>query len=408
MQYKLIVPALIAALGAAPSYAQYKVTSVTTVVVKKPQAETPKQDTVVTYTGKQATKPGASVLAYNEKYSRVPLAGEKAYFGDKNEFVNDYVRKYLEAHNRTLGSVQDRSATPFSVIDEVLEKKNLPKELKYLAVIESALNHNAVSHAGAVGPWQLMASTARMMGLTVTRKGDERRDLQKSTAAATKYLEVLYSQLNDWLLVIAAYNSGPTPVQRAIEKTGSRNFWDIKKYLPKETQGHVLAFIATASIFENLSKFISLGSIPVDFKFGKEEDPPLPMMRQPAAPLAATGSTSVPAVAGAKPGTAAATTPAAAPAAGMALKQPTFSEDELKNMAIVRITEPVHFEVVSAETGIDKKLLAKWNPDFDLFIYKTYPTPYYRLRIPKDKLDAFLGKKEIITKKSAYMIAQAK
>jgi len=408
MQYKLIVPALLVALAAAPSYAQYKVTSTTTVVIKKPQPEAPKQDSVITYTGKQATKPGASVLAYNEKYSRVPLAGEKAYFGDKNEFVNDYVRKYLEAHNRTLGSVQDKSATPFSVIDKVLEKKNLPKELKYLAVIESALNHNAVSHAGAVGPWQLMASTARMMGLTVTRKGDERRDLQKSTAAATKYLEVLYSQLNDWLLVIAAYNSGPVPVQRAIEKTGSHNFWDIKKYLPRETQGHVLAFIATASIFENLSKFISLGSVPVDFKFGKEEDPPLPLMRQPAASAATAGTPANTTATGAKPTPVAGTVAGTPPAGGMAVKQPAFTEDELKNMAIVRITEPVHFEVVNAETGIDKKLLAKWNPDYDLFIYNTYPTPYYRLRIPKDKLDVFLGKKEVITKKSAYVIAQAK
>ena len=172
---------------------------------------------------------GGSLLASNTKtanqqeklnFAHVPLAGEKSYFGDKNEYVNDFVRKYMELHNRTLSSVQSNSAAPFSVIDNILEQKNLPKELKYLAVIESALNHNAVSHAGAVGPWQLMESTAKMMGLTVTRKNDDRKDWNKSTAAATKYLELLYSQLNDWLLVIAAYNSGPTPVQRAIEKTG--------------------------------------------------------------------------------------------------------------------------------------------------------------------------------------------
>src|SRR5690606_10238465 len=101
-----------------------------------------------------------------------------------------------------------------------------------------------------------MASTARLMGLTVNKKRDDRQDLYKSTHAAAKYLTYLYDQLNDWLLVVAAYNSGPAPVLRAIERTGSNNFWDIKKHLPRETQGHVLAFIATASIFENMNKFI--------------------------------------------------------------------------------------------------------------------------------------------------------
>src|SRR5690606_26251905 len=115
-------------------------------------------------------------------------------------------------------------------------------ELKYLAVIESALNNKAVSRVGAVGPWQFMAPTARMMGLNVSSKRDERTDWTKSTIAAAKYLSILYDQLNDWLLVVAAYNSGPAPVLRAINRTGSNSFWDIKPFLPRETQGHVLAF----------------------------------------------------------------------------------------------------------------------------------------------------------------------
>ena len=334
-------------------------------------------------------------IADNKKngYNHVPLAGEKAYFGEKNEYMNEFVRKYLEVHNKTLGSVQNNSTTPFSVIDNVLEKKNLPKELKYLAVIESALNHNAVSKAGAVGPWQLMESTARMMGLSVSRHHDDRRDLYKSTGAATKYLELLYSQLNDWLLVIAAYNSGPTPVQRAIERTGSHNFWDIKEYLPRETQGHVLAFIATASIFENLSKFISLGSVPDDFRFGKEEEPaPLP------APVIVKDATAKPVAATVAPVNA-----TAAP-----VKKSPYTEDELKNMAIVRITQPLHLEYTAQELGVDKKLLARWNPDYELFTYNTYPTPYYNLRLPKDKLELFIQKKEALTKKSAAIFAQTK
>ena len=323
----------------------------------------------------------------NALYGPVPLAGTKSYFGEKNEYVNDYVRKYLEAHNATLFHVQNASAKPFSLMDTVLSKKQLPKELKYLAVIESALNHKAVSKAGAVGPWQLMESTAKMMGLSVTRRKDDRTDWAKSTAAATKYLELLYSQLNDWLLVIAAYNSGPTPVQRAIERTGSRNFWDIKEQLPRETQGHVWAFIATASIFENLSKFIDLGSVPVDFKFGKDEEPsPKPIAAGMPAVAAASGAVAAPGVE----------------------KKPAgqFTEEELHSMAIIRIKQPIHFDLIAQEVGIDKKLLARWNSDYDQFIYKNYPTPFYNLRLPKDKLDAFIAKKDAMTVKSTAIFSQ--
>ena len=182
--------------------------------------------------------------------------------------------------------------------------------------------------------------------------------------------------------MIAAYNSGPVPVQRAIERTGSHNFWDIKQYLPRETQGEVLAFIATASIFENLNKFISLGSVPVDFQFGKEEEPvvatvaPLP----PAKPGANTKTT-------------------AAPGSMVAKKSP-FTDEELKNMSIVRIKDAIDMNLMSQELGVDKKLLQRWNSDYELFTYNTYPTPFYNLRLPKDKSDLFLQKKEQLTKKS--------
>lgn len=375
---------LIASAVVVPSYAQVKKND-TIVIVRGNVPAKPAANTTIAANIPANTPAPAPAVADKKKggYSHVPLAGERSYFGDKNDYVNDFVRKYLELHYNTLGSVQNKSTTPFSVIDQELQKKNMPKELKYLAVIESALNHNAVSHAGAVGPWQLMETTARMMGLTVSRRHDERRDLEKSTAAATKYLELLYSQLNDWLLVIAAYNSGPTPVQRAIERTGSHNFWDIKQYLPRETQGHVLAFIATASIFENLSKFINLGSIPVDFKFGKEEEPaPAPA---PPANLAKDPTTgkAVP----------------AAPGSSFVKKAP-YTDEELKNMTIVRITEPLYIDLVAQEIGVDKSLLVRWNVDYDMFVYNTYPTPFYNFRLPKDKQDIFLKKKESLTKRS--------
>ena len=137
----------------------------------------------------------------------------------------------------------------------------------------------------------------------------------------------------------------------------------------------MLAFIATASIFENLSKFISLGSIPVDFKFGKEEEP------APVVPAAVANT-------------------AAKPGNFVPVKKAPYSDEELKNMAIVRITEPLLLDLVAQEIGADKKALARWNVDYEMFVYGTYPTPFYNLRVPKDKLDIFLQKKDQLGKKS--------
>jgi membrane-bound lytic murein transglycosylase D len=397
MQYKILLSVVLSVAAALPMRAQQQGPA-PKAVAQAIACDTIKATKPVAKPGKQL----ASATGDAKGYRPVPLAGEKAYFGDKTEYVNNFVRKYLERNNENLGNVKSRSATPFSVIDNVLEKKSLPKELKYLAVIESALNHNAVSHAGAVGPWQLMESTARLMGLTVSRHKDERTDWYKSTNAATKYLEVLYSQLNDWLLVIAAYNSGPTPVQKAIERTGSHSFWDIKEYLPKETQGHVLAFIATASIFENLSKFINLGSVPVDFKFSKDKED------ETAVPAAVSALATARDAAGKPAALASTPTAATPPATATLVRKPAYTEDEMKNMAVVRITEPVQIDVLSQEIGTDKKVLARWNYDIDQFAAKTYPTPFYSLRIPKDKVDAFLQKKDVITKKSKVAIAQIK
>lgn len=294
----------------------------------------------------------------------VPLAGEKDYYGDMNAYVMDYVKKYHNSHNKTLNVVNNKSETPFKVIDTVLQQHELPKELKYLAVIESALNNKAISRVGAVGPWQFMASTARLMGLTVGKGKDERRDWEKSTNAAAKYLTYLYEDLNDWLLVIAAYNSGPTPVKRAMAKTGSNNFWDIKPYLPKETQGHVLAFIATATIFENLNALIG-AKLPEGINVAEKYVPKLKEEIK----------------------------------AGKEEK-PLYTPEELKQMAIVRITEPVQLEYMANLLGMNLDLLNKWNPDYELYEYKTYPSEEYKLRIPKEKLSSFLEKKDFITKKS--------
>lgn len=321
-----------------------------------------KTDTIV-----KSEKLIASAMPVGAAIGSVPLAGHKAYYGPMTDYVNTFCKQYLGAHSRTLNTVSGRGDKHFSLIDNVLKRHELPSELKYLAVIESALNNAAVSPVGAVGPWQLMEVTAREMGLTVNGKRDDRRDWYKSTNAAAKYLNILYGQLNDWLLVIAAYNSGPAPVLRAINKTGSRNFWDIKKYLPRETQGHVLAFIATASIFEKMKPFIGEGRLPEDFRFGNED--------------------------------------AIAKKDSVAAPKPQFSREELESMAIVRISEPLSMELLVTELGIDKKLFNKWNADYDVFVYSNYTDDFYRLRLPKEKLESFIEKKEFLTKKSRQIFS---
>lgn len=161
-----------------------------------------------------------------------------------------FVQDYMEDNTNRLVQMKSWGKPYFDMINTVLTKHGLPVEMKYLSVIESDLKSGAKSWAGAVGPWQLMPQTARLLGLTVTKKRDDRRDFVKSTNAAAKYLTNLYSVYGDWLLVIAAYNCGPGNVDKAIRKSGSRNFWNMQHYLPLETRNHVKKFIATHYIME--------------------------------------------------------------------------------------------------------------------------------------------------------------
>lgn len=291
-------------------------------------------------------------------YKQVPLAIDTNYFGKKTEYITGYTEKYLRSHHRTITTVKERSLKVFPMIDSVLEMNGLPKELKYLAVIESALNNHARSRVGAVGPWQFMSYTGREMGLVVNSRRDDRKDWVKSTAAATKYMIELYNELEDWLLVIAAYNSGPRPVLRAINRTGSRNFWDLKPYLPRETQGHVLAFVATATIYEKLDYYIGT-DLPDNLNYVK------PVI-----------------------------------SSEVKQKKSRFTKEELEQMAIVKISEPLYLELLANELGADLKTLYKWNDDYELFEYGTYSSDTYNLRLPKDKLDAFFAKKVTLQQRS--------
>ena len=163
--------------------------------------------------------------------------------------MQKFVDSYIKENDEELTEVRERSSQPFLIIDSVMDRYDLPEELRYLAVIESELRASAVSRVGAKGPWQLMAGTARDLGLKVSRRSDERTNYYKSTVAAALYLRDLHREFKDWLLVLAAYNAGPVPVNRAIRLAGSRNFWALERYLPGETRQHVRRFIATAYYF---------------------------------------------------------------------------------------------------------------------------------------------------------------
>jgi len=161
-----------------------------------------------------------------------------------------FVQDYVEDEADRLTKMKDWAKPFFDRIDKIFAGKNLPVELKYLAVIESDLRTSATSRVGAAGPWQFMVETAKGLGLKVSRKVDERRDFNKSTYAAARYLNDLYKTYSDWLLVIAAYNCGPGVVNSAIRKSKSTNFWDLQYYLPTESRKHVKKFIATHYIME--------------------------------------------------------------------------------------------------------------------------------------------------------------
>jgi len=133
----------------------------------------------------------------------------------------------------------------FPIYEEILDKYDMPLEIKYLSIIESALDPYAVSGSGASGLWQFMHATGKIFDLKVNNYVDERRNVEKSTEAACQYLKKMYATYGDWFLVIASYNCGPGNVNKAIRKSGGkRTFWEIYPYLPKETQNYVPAFIA--------------------------------------------------------------------------------------------------------------------------------------------------------------------
>lgn len=188
---------------------------------------------------------------YINRLSRLPNVMEMVY----NDVVQKFIDRYSGRLRHSISYMLGASNFYIPIFEEALEMYQLPLELKYLPIIESALNPTAVSRVGATGLWQFMIGTGKQYGLQVNSLVDERRDPVKSSYAAARYLKDLYKVFGDWNLVIAAYNCGPENINKAIHRSnGDKDYWKIYPYLPKETRGYVPAFIAANYIMTYYSQ----------------------------------------------------------------------------------------------------------------------------------------------------------
>lgn len=279
------------------------------------------------------------------------------YSAQVNPNAESYMQDYLKAHTNSLTQMKGWGQPYFTLIDNILSQYGLPRELKYLAVIESNLSARATSWVGAGGPWQFMPYTAREYGLVVNNVLDERRDYYKSTHAAARYLLTLYGQMKDWLLVIAAYNGGPGRVYSAIKKSGSRNFWSLQYNLPTESRNHVKKFIATHYIMEGTGGVTTTVNLSgnYDLRGGVNS---------------------------------------------FDLK-PELSDEEKEFATTQSITGKFNALVISKNLAMDITTFNRYNPDFDNMMSIN---GNYDLRLPADKMQVFLANKYVILNESVQLL----
>ena len=272
------------------------------------------------------------------------------YSSQVNPNAENYMQDYLRHHGKYLTGMKSWCMPYFNLIDNIFTQYGLPKELKYLAVIESNLKTGATSWVGASGPWQFMPYTARENGLIVNGVVDERRDYFKSTHAAARYLLTLYKQTKDWLLVIAAYNGGPGRVFSAINRSGSRNFWSLQYNLPEESRNHVKKFIATHYIMEAAGGVGNTNFGNAGFAINKN--------------------------------------------VGTAINpynnKPTLSVQEMEVAETETITGKYNSVIIAKNIVMDIAAFNRYNPLFDNQIYANGK---YELILPQDKMQLFLSTK---------------
>lgn len=272
----------------------------------------------------------------------------------------NFIQDYMKENWDELQAVRMTGGPYFALIENVLAQYDLPKELKYLAVIESNLKSSAVSRVGAMGPWQLMPQTARDLGLRVNKSVDERRNYYKSTRAAALYLRDLYNQLGDWLLVIAAYNTGSANVYHAIHRSGSRNFWDLQNFLPAESRIHVKKFIGTQYVFEGQGSVTTL--------------------TRDEATEQLSGS-------------------------AMYVFHRQLSNEELNSAKTMAVSGKYISSVIASYTTMDLVTFSRYNPDFDKIMASSNNS--YDLKLPADKMDLFIANKYQILTESVQQLSAA-
>ncbi len=294
---------------------------------------------------------GFKSLFVNNRYD----AG-KSFTAQLNPRVVNFVNEYIQKFGKSLTKMQEWGRPYFDLYDAILPQYNIPRELKYLSVIESYLKSGIRSHCGAVGPWQIMPREARHFGLKVTKKVDERKDFAKSTHAAGKLLKELYAQFGDWLLVVAAYNVGAGRVKYAMKKSGSKEFWDLQEYLPTETRNHVKKFIATHFLMEG-----------------------------------GAGLTTMTA------------SEAQVHEAGLKIAE-SLSDTELIGVESTDVSGKYRSAIVAKALGMEAAAFNRYNPGFDVALEEGKT---YTLRLPLDKMMIFKEKKQSILRESfQYLLAE--
>lgn len=279
------------------------------------------------------------------------------YSSQVNPNAESYMQDYLKSHTNSLVQMKGWGQPYFMLIDNILAQYGLPKELKYLAVIESNLSTRATSWVGAGGPWQFMPYTARDYGLVVNSVQDDRRDYYKSTHAAARYLLTLYGQMKDWLLVIAAYNGGPGRVYSAIKQSGSRNFWNLQYYLPTESRNHVKKFIATHYIMEGTGGITTASNSSGNYNV-----------------RGGVNSFDV---------------------------KPNLTDEEKEFASTQSITGKYNSLIITKNLAMDIVSFNRYNPDFDNMMSIN---GNYDLRLPADKMQLFLANKYVILNECVQML----